>query len=181
MSDLIGDLDRAGLASLLLTEEVRKFLYREVRLFEAERYEEWLETLTEDIHYWMPGIQARYRKDPGEVISRKRMAHFDEDMPNLRRRIVRATHETAWAEDPRTRSCYMVSNIEVEPAEVDGEYAVRSVLLNCRGRAEVEEDWIMVRREDVLRRGEDGALRLASREIYTTQSVILSKNINILF
>lgn len=174
------DPETAGLKELLLLEEVRKFLYREVRLFEAEKYEEWLDTLTEDVHYWMPGIQARFRKDSAPAISPTRMAHFDDDKFNLRRRVTRALHETAWAEDPRTRTCYMVSNIEVEPTDAADEYAVRSVLLNCRGRAEVEEDWIMVRREDTLRR-EEGVLKLARRTIYTTQSVILAKNINILF
>lgn len=181
MSVMVEDAAQSGLADLLLHEEVRKFLYREVRMFENEQYQEWLETLTEDIHYWMPGMQARYRKDPGEAISTRRMAHFDDDLLNLQRRVIRALDGTAWAEDPRTRSCYMVSNVEVEPGEAAGEYRVHSVLLNCRGRGEVDEDWILLRRDDVLRRCEDGALRLARRHIYTTQTVFLSKNINVLF
>jgi ethylbenzene dioxygenase beta subunit len=160
--------------------EVQQFLFREVRLFEEERYVEWLGALTEDIHYWMPGVQARYRKDKAPRYSATRMAHFDDDLLSLRRRVTRALHPTAWAEDPPTRACYAVSNIEVEPAETAGEYRVQSVMLNCRGRGEADEDWIMVRRKDVLRRVA-GELKLARREIYATQSVILSKNINILF
>lgn len=162
-----------------LVYEIEQFLYREVRLLEEERYEEWLGTMTEDILYWMPGVQARYRKDKSPRYSHTRMAHFDDDLLNLRRRVTRSMHETAWAEDPPTRSCYMVSNIEVEPVENTDEYVVHSVILNVRGRNETEEDWLMARRKDRLRRLGDGSFRLSHREIYITQAVLLAKNLNI--
>lgn len=163
-----------------LVFECEQFLFREVRLFEEERYEEWLSTITDDIHYWMPVVQARYRRDKGERFSPKRVAHYDEDMLSLRRRITRALHPTAWAEDPPMRSANMVSNIEVELTETANEFRVYSVIINCRGRSETDEDWLMARRTDILRRGEDGELRLARREIRTTQTVLLSKNLNML-
>lgn len=159
--------------------EIEQFLFREARLLEEERYEEWLGIMTEDIHYWMPGIQARYRKDKAPRFSHSRMAHFDDDLLNLRRRVTRSLHETAWAEDPPTRTCYMVSNVEVEPIERTDEFNVHSVILNVRGRNETEEDWLMARRKDRLRRLGDGSYRLARREIYITQAVILAKNLNI--
>lgn len=158
--------------------EIEQFLFHEVRLLEAESYEEWLGLMTEDIHYWMPGIQTRYRQDKAPRISPHRMAFFDDDMLNLRRRVTRSLHETAWAEDPPTRSCYMVSNVQAWPVPGLDEYDVASVILNVRGRNETEEDWLMARRKDRLRRVE-GALRLARREIYITQSVLLAKNLNI--
>lgn len=162
-----------------LVYEIEQFLFREVRILEEERYEEWLGLMTEDIHYWMPGIQARYRKDKAPRYSHTRMAHFDDDLLNLRRRVTRFLHETAWAEDPPTRTCYMVSNIEVEPIERTDEYTVHSVILNIRGRNETEEDWLMARRKDRLRRLGDGSFRIAKREIYITQAVMLAKNLNI--
>lgn len=162
-----------------LVYEIEQFLYREIRLLEEERYEEWLGTMTEDILYWMPGVQARYRKDKSPRYSHTRMAHFDDDLLNLRRRVTRFMHETAWAEDPPTRSCYMVSNIEVEPVEDTDEYVVHSVILNVRGRNETEENWLMARRKDRLRRLGDGSYRLSRREIYMTQAVLLAKNLNI--
>ena len=90
--------------------ELERFLYREVRLLEEERYEEWLGTMTDDIHYWMPGIQARFRKDKTPRYSHTRMAHFDDDMLNLRRRVTRSLHETAWQHpvmaDRAERTCH---------------------------------------------------------------------------
>jgi ethylbenzene dioxygenase subunit beta len=159
--------------------EIEQFLFREVRLLEEERYEEWLGLMTEDVHYWMPGVQARYRKDKAPRYSHTRMAHFDDDLLNMRRRVTRFLHETAWAEDPPTRTCYQVSNIEVEPIDRTDEFIVHSVILNVRGRNETEEDWLMARRKDRLRRIGDGTFRLAKREIYITQAVMLAKNLNI--
>jgi ethylbenzene dioxygenase beta subunit len=162
-----------------LVYEIEQFLFREVRLLEDERYEEWLGIMTEDIHYWMPGIQARYRKDKAPRYSHTRMAHFDDDLLNLRRRVTRSLHETAWAEDPPTRTCYMVSNIEVEPVERTDENVVHSVVMAVRGRNETEEDWLIARRKDRIRRLPDTSFRLSRREIYITQSVMLAKNLNI--
>jgi ethylbenzene dioxygenase beta subunit len=107
------------------------------------------------------------------------MALFDDDLFNLRRRVTRALHETAWAEDPPTRTCYMISNVEVEPVEHTDEMMAHSVILCVRGRNETEEDWLIARRKDRLRRIGEGLLRLSRREIYITQSVVLSKNLNI--
>jgi ethylbenzene dioxygenase beta subunit len=165
-------------ASRELVFEIEQFLYRESRLLSEERYEEWLGLMTEDIRYWMPGVQARFRKDKRPRYAEDRMAHFDDDMLNMRRRVTRYKQPTAWAEDPPTRVCHAISNVEVALTERDDEYIVHSVFINCRGRNETDEDWLAGRRKDLLRRV-DGLLRLAVREIYVTQAVLLAKNLNV--
>jgi ethylbenzene dioxygenase beta subunit len=67
----------------------------------------------------------------------------------------------------------------VELTAREDEYKVYSTFINCRGRNETEEYWLAGRRTDMLRRAGDGSLRLASREIVMTQSVLLSKNLNV--
>ncbi|RYZ10939.1 MAG: 3-phenylpropionate dioxygenase, partial [Comamonadaceae bacterium] len=91
---------------MALLFEVQQFLYREARLLDEERYEEWLGLMTEDIHYWMPGIQARHRRDKTPRLDPQRMAFFDDDLLNMRRRVTRFLDPTAWAEDPPTRSVH---------------------------------------------------------------------------
>ena len=167
------------LASVELVQEVSQFLYREARLLDEERYEEWLGMMTDDIQYWMPGIQARHRKDKAARLDPGRMAFFDDDMLNMRRRVTRFMDPTAWAEDPPTRACHVISNIEVETLDVTDECKAYSTFINLRGRGDAEEFWLAGRRTDVLRRADDGLLRLASREIVTTQSVLLAKNLNV--
>ncbi|WP_293345788.1 3-phenylpropionate/cinnamic acid dioxygenase subunit beta [Phenylobacterium sp.] len=162
-----------------LVFEIEQFLYREARLLDEERYEEWLGLLTEDVHYWMPGIQARYRNDTSGGPISERMAFYDDDLLNLRRRVTRFMHATAWAEDPATRACHIINNVEVELTDTEGDYRVYSTFVNCRGRNEAEESWLAGRRTDLLRRDAEGALRLARREIYITQTVLLAKNLNV--
>lgn len=162
-----------------LVFEVEQFLYREARLLDEERYEEWLGLMTEDIHYWMPGIQARYRKDASAGPLSEYMAFYDDDLLNLRRRVTRFLHDTAWAEDPPTRSCHVISNVEVELTSAAHEYRAYSTFVNCRGRNDADEYWLAGRRSDLLRRDEAGALRLARRDIRITQAVLMAKNLNV--
>lgn len=160
-----------------LLHEVQQFLYREARLLDAERFEDWLEMLTEDIHYWMPSIQNRYRRDKTPAHSLDHMALFDEDLKSLQLRIKRFNTGVAWPEDPPTRHCHVITNIEVELTDKADEYRVYSAFVNHRSRTEQDEETMMGRREDLLRRV-DGTLKLARRKIITTQSTILAKNLS---
>ncbi|MDH3643622.1 MAG: aromatic-ring-hydroxylating dioxygenase, partial [Gammaproteobacteria bacterium] len=38
----------------MLVERVEAFLYREARLMDENRYEEWLELFAEECEYWIP-------------------------------------------------------------------------------------------------------------------------------
>jgi ethylbenzene dioxygenase beta subunit len=158
--------------------EIEQFLYREARLLDEELYEEWLEMMADDIHYWMPGIQARYRADKAPKISASRMAYFDDNLDYLRKRVDRARQTTAWAEDPPTRHFHMVSNIEVEATAAKDEWTVHSLIFNVRHRNETEELQLTARRRDLIRRQSDGRLRIARRYIRLQQTVLQAKNIN---
>lgn len=167
-------------ASIGASDAIRKveqFLYREARLLDEERYDDWLGLLTDDIRYWMPGVQTRHRRDVASAPLDQRMAMFDDDLLNLKRRVRRFQNETTWAEDPPTRHCHIVTNVEAFPGQTAGEIEARSVVISIRNRNEAEEDWAAARRRDRLREV-DGSLKLAYREIHLTQSVWLSKNLN---
>ena len=161
-----------------LTFEIEQFLFKEARLLDEERYEDWLDLMAEDIHYWMPGIQARYRNDPSPHISPMRMAFFDDNLDYLRKRVNRAKQDTAWAEDPPTRHLHLVSNVEIEPSNKPNEWVVHSVVVNVRHRNEDEEMTLTARREDLIRRATSGDLKIARRFIKLQQTVLLSKNLN---
>lgn len=168
-----------ALDTLALYHEIGQFLYREARLLDEERYDDWLALFTEDVHYWVPGVTNRQRRDPVGSIRPEQMSFFDDNLQDLSRRVARYNAETAWAEDPATRHFHLVANIEVESGGEAGadEYVVHSVLLNYRNRHRDEEDVLTARRRDVLRRTGDG-LRIARRKAVLGQSLLLSKNIN---
>jgi ethylbenzene dioxygenase beta subunit len=160
--------------------EVQQFLFREARLLDGCRYRDWLGLLTEDVHYWMPVIEntlgrgAPHRYDPG------RLAFFDDDLEGLRRRVEKLANRTAWTENPPTRQCHAISNVEVEATVRHDELLVHSVFVHHRGMGERDEFTLVGRREDLVRRTPDG-LRLARRLIVIDQHVLLARNLNVFF
>jgi ethylbenzene dioxygenase subunit beta len=163
--------------SAALRDEVEMFLYEEAWLLDAERFRDWLGLLTQDIRYWMPAMENRHRGDASGAFQPGRMAFFDDGFSDLERRVLRFEQSTAWSESPATRHVHAISNIQVAATSRDDEVAVRSVFVNYRNRGERDEDLLMGRREDRLRRV-GGALRIAERKIFAAQNVLLSKNLN---
>ena len=175
-----------ALKQLLLKEEVEEFLYREADLLDERRYEDWLALLAEDVRYWMP---MRRNVKVGEAEREfTRSGHdinwFDEGKETLSRRVKQILTGMHWAEEPVSRISHMVSNIRLleanpswaEPAEV----AVKCRFLIYRNRVETETDFLVGKREDVLRRV-DGDWQIARRKIVLDQNVLLSKNLTFFF
>lgn len=164
-------------ASLELVHAVQQLLYKDARLLDEQRYDEWFELMTDDFTYWVPVAQSRYRRDRKPIYAPGRMAHFDDSLAELKLRASRWKQKTAWSEDPPTRHVHYVTNIEVEAAEAPDEWLVRSVAISLRNRNEDEESWLGGRREDLVRETPAG-LKLARRHVFLTQSVLMSKNFN---
>jgi ethylbenzene dioxygenase subunit beta len=161
--------------------EIERFLFREARLLDANDYEGWLSMLHPDIHYWMPLIQSRYKRDKAELYDPNRMAHFDERYDDLALRAGRFKQKTAWAEDPPTRHCHFVTNIEIESGDLLDHWTVHSLVISLRNRNEDEETWLGGRRTDIICKLTSGDLKLLRRHIFMAQSVLLSKNLNTFF
>jgi ethylbenzene dioxygenase beta subunit len=164
-------------ASLQLVHDVQQLLYKDARLLDEQRYDDWFELMTEDFTYWVPVPQSRYRRDRKGVYEPGRMAHFDDSLAELKLRASRWKETTAWSEDPPTRHVHYVTNIEIERADAAGEWLVRSVVISLRNRNEDEENWLGGRREDLVRETPVG-LKLARRKVFVTQSTLLAKNFN---
>ncbi|NIE72939.1 3-phenylpropionate/cinnamic acid dioxygenase subunit beta [Pantoea sp. Ap-967] len=156
---------------------VEQFLLREARLLDDERWDEWLQTLSEAIHYWMPGIENRRREDKSGPYRLEHMALFDDGMRELQRRVSRFKQPSAWAENPPTRNVHLVSNVEVYAGDHVGEYRAYSCFINVRSRGLDEQYQLTGRREDVLRLEADG-LKLLRRKILIPNAMLLCKNIN---
>lgn len=160
--------------------QIQQFLYREARFLDEHRFDDWLAMLSEDIHYWAPGIQTRFKRDKSPRYDPNRMAHFDDSMRDLKTRIARHKQPTAWGEDPPTRHNHVVSNIEVELTGTPDTWLVHSMLIAVKNRNDDEEDWLTARRKDqIVRR--DGELKIEKRFIFLSQTVLLSKNVNTFF
>ncbi|WP_313515969.1 3-phenylpropionate/cinnamic acid dioxygenase subunit beta [Pseudomonas sp.] len=156
---------------------VEAFLLREARLLDDERWDDWLASLSEAIHYWMPGIENRRREDRSGPYRLEHMAFFDDGLRDLQRRVARFKQPSAWAENPATRNVHLISNIEVYAGDDEGEFIAFSCFLNMRSRGLDESHQLVGRREDVLRQEADG-LKLLKRKILIPNAMLLCKNIN---
>ncbi|MFC3050666.1 3-phenylpropionate/cinnamic acid dioxygenase subunit beta [Kordiimonas pumila] len=163
-----------------LHHTLEQFLYAEARLLDSEAYDAWFALVTEDIHYWMPSMENRYRDDREGVFHESRMAFFDDYHKDLARRVKRFGVPTAWTENPRVRHLHTISNVEAFHTKKANEYEVHSVFVNYRNSRETDTETIFGRRQDILREV-SGSLKIARRTILVAQNVLLAKNINTFF
>jgi 3-phenylpropionate/cinnamic acid dioxygenase small subunit len=163
-----------------LRVEVEQFLYFEATLLDERRYGDWYLLFADDIHYWMPNRMNRLMQESDrENTAEREMGLFDENKTSLGWRVKQVLTRKHWAEDPPSRARHLVTNIRIEPAPAEDEYAVRSNFLVYRNRLEDEVDIWVGERHDVLRRLEPRAWQIARRTIILDQNVVLSKNLSI--
>jgi ethylbenzene dioxygenase beta subunit len=160
--------------------EVERFYAREARLLDGERFADWYALLADDLFYWMPLIENRFRRDKRPTLSPDNMALFDETKADIAVRIGRLASQLVWTEDPPTRHVYIVTNVEVFTTAIDDEFEVHSTFTQYRNRAEHDDAVLYGRRRDILRRDGDGLL-IARRLILLAQSVLLTKNLSAFF
>jgi 3-phenylpropionate/cinnamic acid dioxygenase small subunit len=180
-------IDRSDeIAHILLKQRIEEFLYHEAELLDERCYEEWLELLADDVRYWMPmrrnvkfGELEREFTREGQDIN-----WFDEGKDTLTRRVQQILTGVHWAEEPLSRICHMLSNIQIldakpsvsEPLEV----TVKCRFLIYRNRVEAETDILVGKREDILRRV-NGQWKIRQRKVVLDQNVLLTKNLTFFF
>ena len=163
-----------------LLARIERFYRQEARLLDEERHGEWYDMLADDLFYWMPLRENRFRRDKRPALDPDAMALFDECKADIAVRIGRLDSGLVWTEDPPTRHVYAVTNVEAFETEVDGEYEVHSVFAQYRNRSEHDEATLFGRRRDLIR-AVDGGFQVARRLILLPQSVLLTKNLSAFF
>jgi ethylbenzene dioxygenase subunit beta len=160
--------------------QIERFYLREARLLDEERYTEWYDLLADDLFYWMPLRENRFRRDERGELSPDSMAMFDETKADIAVRLGRLSSNLVWTEDPPTRKVYLVSAVEAFATEINGEFEVHSAFVQYRNRSEHDDATLFGRRRDLLRIGPDG-LQIVRRLILLPQSVLLTKNLSAFF
>ena len=165
---------------VLLQYEVEQFLYHEAALLDDRRFGEWLALIADDIHYWMPIRRTVTVENLGlEYAARDGMAYFDDDKGDLRMRVEKLQANSAWAENPPSRTRHLVSNVRILAA-TDGEIALEAAIHVYRSRLADKIDHWIGKRRDRLRRV-DGGFQIFERHIFLDQTVVLSPNFSSLF
>jgi 3-phenylpropionate/cinnamic acid dioxygenase small subunit len=92
--------------------EAEDFLYREARLLDERRFEDWLALFDDEAHYWLPRHE---HDDP-----RRDAALAYDDRRTLGDRVERLRSPAAHAQAPPSRTRHLVTNVEVEDAPDTG-------------------------------------------------------------
>ena len=174
------------ITQLLLKQEIEDFLYHEADLLDERRYEDWLALVAKDVRYWMPMRRNVKVGEPEREFTRagQDINWFDEGKETLTRRVKQILTGMHWAEEPVSRISHVVSNVqllEVNPSAAEpAEATVKCRFLIYRNRVETETDFLVGKREDLLRRV-DGQWKIARRKIVLDQNVLLTKNLTFFF
>lgn len=182
----MADFSQAQLDRLLLEREVEQFLFDEAELLDAREFSAWLNLLDEEFRLYVPIRQnVRYDMKDQELSGEQRdMCWFDEGKETVRQRTEQIATGLHWAEEPRSRTTHMISNVrvkEIGTGEAGGDVVtVSSAFFLYRNRGQVESDFLVGRRLDRLRRNGD-SWKILRREVYLSQSVLLAKNLTTFF
>lgn len=113
--------------------DAETWLYREARLLDERRYDEWFGLWDRDGVYWIPANEDDY--DPATHVSL-----LYKDWVGLRDRVERLGSGVAYAQSPPSRLRRLVSNVEVEAvADAPGLTALRSNFLLVELRRHVQD------------------------------------------
>ncbi len=99
--------------SVITRAQIEDFLYEEAALLDEWRLRDWLELLTDDVVYEVPST------DVPDGDSRNTLFIVADDAERLRLRVEQLLGKSAWAENPKSRTRRLISNVRLR--EVDGD------------------------------------------------------------
>lgn len=115
------------LPSNMTRSDIDDFLFREARLQDEHRYQEWESLWSEDGIYWVPAGMDDY--DP-----EKRVSIIYDNRVRIRTRVRQLSTGHHLAQSPRSRLRRVMSNIEVMSADQNGvEVGSNFILAEVRG------------------------------------------------
>ena len=163
-----------------LQYRVEQFYYQEATALDERRFPEWLDMFTDDVHYWMPIRRTTLTKNKDmEFTKPGDMAYFDDTKELLAIRTTKLSSNHSWSENPASRSRHLITNVQI----LEDGGPVLKVMSNFhlyRVRFDSDEDSWFGRRVDELVPHE-GSFRIKKRAIYLEQTVILARNMSVLF
>ena len=126
-----------------LYNRILEAYYDEAAMLDELRYNEWIGWLAKDLRYTVPQRLTRLLADHDQSIDRSVM-HFDENYQTICARVRRLRGNSAFAEDPPSRTRRLITNIRVELTGTEGEYRVLNYMLLTRSRFELVEREVII-------------------------------------
>jgi len=135
-------------------QEVEDLLYEEAALLDEWRLDDWLELLTENAVYEVPPT------DVPEGDSRNTLFIIADDAVRIRSRVKQLLGKSAWAENPRSRTRRIISNVRVLGVEHENTLVTANFVVH-RMRYESVDTYVGRYNYKLVRR--EGALKIRER------------------
>jgi 3-phenylpropionate/cinnamic acid dioxygenase small subunit len=171
-----------SLERLLLQREIEEFVAMEAELLDERRYNEWIQLMADDIHYYLP-IRRNMRfgeQDREESSADSEISWMDEGKRILVGRVRQIMTGIHWCEEPLSRVRHVISNVQIVALRGD-EVEERDRFIVYRNRLQDEWDLFAGKREQVFRRDSETGWKVAKRTVILDQNVLLAKNITFFF
>ncbi|HEV8718861.1 MAG TPA: aromatic-ring-hydroxylating dioxygenase subunit beta [Candidatus Binatia bacterium] len=145
----------AQLGPAITRAQIEDFLYAEAALLDEWRLQEWLELLTEDVTYSVPAT------DVPEGDAKSTLFLVADDALRVRSRVRQLLGKSAWAENPRSRTRRLISNVRIR--ETDGDtIRVTANFVVYRMRMEQVDTYVGRYEYTLVQR--DGQLKIRERK-----------------
>ncbi len=99
--------------AIITRAQIEDFLFEEAALLDEWRLREWLDLLTDDVVYEVPST------DVPDGDSRHTLFIVSDNAERLRLRVEQLLGKSAWAENPKSRTRRLISNVRIR--ETDGD------------------------------------------------------------
>jgi len=140
-----------------MSEEVVRFIYREARLIDERRFDEWYELFTDDAYYWVPLTPGQ--TDP---LAHNSLAYDDKLL--LKLRIERLKQPSAYSQKPQSRCLHVLQAPEVEKSDAArGEFLTRTPFLYTETRGDELQRYAATAWHTLVRDG--GGLRIRLKRV----------------
>ncbi len=99
--------------AVITRTQIEDFLYEEAALLDEWRLRDWLELLTDDVVYEVPST------DMPDGDARSSLFIVADNAERLRLRVEQLLGKSAWAENPKSRTRRLISNVRIREADGD--------------------------------------------------------------
>jgi p-cumate 2,3-dioxygenase subunit beta len=138
--------------------DVEDFLYYEAELLDSWQLDAWLGLLTEDACYYVPP------NDRPDADHRDTLFLVADNIARLRERVKRIKDPNCHAEQPRSRTRRMISNVRITSTDGETIGVVANFVVYRFRRGEAARDYVGSYRYTLKRQGD--ALKIAERRVF---------------
>jgi p-cumate 2,3-dioxygenase beta subunit len=148
-------MESSPMNAAVTRQEVEDFLFAEAALLDEWRLNEWLELLTDDAIYQVPPTDAP------DADARDTLFIVADDALRIRSRVKQLLGKSAWAENPRSRTRRMISNVRVLESG-GGNIRAAANFVVYRMRHEIVDTYVGRYEYTLVKR--DGRLKIRERK-----------------